>query len=306
MPSFRSRIVRAVTHHYFKRIDAKKRDVQAMRERVDKYAGRLRIARGVTRTADNINGLTAEWLIPEGAAQGKVLVYLHGGAYIMGGCNTHRQLASYIARAAGVRALLPEYRLAPEHPFPAAIEDAVALYRKLLNDGHAATSIVIAGDSAGGGLTMATLLSIRDAGDPLPAAACLLSPWLDLAATGASMQTHAHRDPWFRPKDMPIVRRYYCAESEIRKPLVSPIYADLAGLPPLYVQVGEDEILLSDSTRLAERVRAAGGSADIEIWPDMWHVFQAFVKHVPESRQAIQKLGVFIRHSLGLDTASKT
>jgi len=306
MPSFRSRIVRSVTRLYFRRIDAKTRDVQAMRARVHKYAGRLGIARGVTKTAESVNGLAAEWLAPEDAAQGKVLLYFHGGAYILGSCNTHRQLVSHIARAAGVRALLPEYRLAPEHPFPAALEDATSLYRKLLAAGHAARDIVIAGDSAGGGLTMATLLSLRDAGDPLPAAACLLSPWLDLAATGESMRTHARRDPWFRPEDLPTIRSYYCGESDIRNPLVSPVYANLAGLPPLYIQVGEDEILLSDSTRLAERVQLAGGSADIEIWTDMWHVFQAFMNQMPESRRAIQKLGTFIRRSLGLGDESKS
>lgn len=245
-----------------------------------------------------IHGLTAEWLTPKGAPEDKLLLYLHGGAYVMGNCATHRQLVSYLAKYSGIKALLPEYRLAPEHPFPAAIDDAVGLYRSLLADGYTAGNIVIAGDSAGGGLTMATLLSLRDARDPLPAAACLLSPWLDLTATGESMTTRAKKDPWFQPEDMPIVAAYYCREDQLRNPLVSPVFADLSGLPPLYIQVGEDEILLSDSTRAADKVKAAGGEVEIEIWPGMWHVFQAFLVQVPESKKAVKKIGAYVRKAL--------
>jgi len=246
----------------------------------------------------NVHGLNAEWLTPKGCPDDKLLLYLHGGAYVMGNCATHRQMVSYIAKFSGIKALLPEYRLAPEHPFPSAIDDSVNLYRSLIADGYATKNIVIAGDSAGGGLTMATLLSLRDAGDPLPAAACLLSPWLDLAATGESMTTRAKKDPWFRPEDMPIVAAHYCRADELKNPLVSPVYADLAGLPPLYIQVGEDEILLSDSTRAAEKVRAAGGEVEIEIWPGMWHVFQAFLVQVPESKKAVKKIGAYVRRAL--------
>lgn len=253
-----------------------------------------------------MRGLNAEWLTPKDAADGKLLLYLHGGAYIMGSCSTHRELASHIAGAAGVRALLPEYGLAPEHPFPEAIDDAVGIYRALIADGHAAQDIVIVGDSAGGGLTMATLLSLRDARDPLPAAACLLSPWLDLSATGESMTTRANHDPWFKPKDMPSVTRYYCEKSQIRHPLASPVFADLSDLPPLYVQVGEDEILLSDSIRCAEQVEAAGGDIELEIWPGMWHVFQVFVHRMPESREAIHKIGEFVRRKLEIGASSET
>jgi len=152
---------------------------------------------------------------------------------------------------------------------------------------------------------MATLLSLRDAGDPLPAAAGLLSPCLDLAATGESMTTRAKKDPWFQPEDMPIVAAYYCRADELRNPRVSPVYADLSGLPPLYIQVGEDEILLSDSTRAAEKVRAAGGKVEIEIWPGMWHVFQAFLVQVPESKKAVKKIGRYVRQALQLGNSSE-
>jgi acetyl esterase/lipase len=242
--------------------------------------------------------LHSEWLAPKQATDGKLVLYLHGGAYIMGSCATHRQMVSYIAKASRVRTLLPEYRLAPEHPFPAAIDDAVRLYRSLLADGYLPDDIVIMGDSAGGGLTMATLLSLRDAREPLPAAACLISPWLDLTASGESMSSRAHEDPWFKPGDMPVVTSYYCREDQLRHPLISPVFADLADLPSIYIQVGSDEILLSDSTRCADQIKAVGGNVEIEIWPGMWHVFQVFVHQVPESRRAVRKIGEFVRQSL--------
>ena len=300
MISLRAKIVRSVTGAYFSTVDVEKTNVHSLRRRWHALTKILWTASGVHVDRDVVHGFKAEWLVPKRAPEGKLLLYLHGGAYIMGSCATHRQLVSYMARAAGVRTLLPEYRLAPEHPFPAAVDDAVGLYRALLADGYAAEDIVIAGDSAGGGLTMAMLLSLRDADDPLPAAACLLSPWLDLAATGESMITQADQDPWFNPEDMCVVASYYCEQDQLRQPLVSPVYADLSGLPPIYIQVGADEILLSDSTRAAEQIKAAGGEVVIEIWPGMWHVFQLFVCQMPESRAAIAKLGAYIRKVLAV------
>jgi len=298
MISLRAKFVRAVTGAYFASVDTKKVKVQSIRGRWHFFSKFLRVARGVKRKSDQINGLTAEWLAPKNAADNKLILYLHGGAYIMGGCATHRQLVSHIARAAGVRALLPEYRLAPENPFPAAVDDAVGIYRTLLKGDYSARDIVIAGDSAGGGLTMATLLSLRDAGDPLPAAVCLLSPWLDLAATGETMATNARKDPWFKPEDMPFVASYYCDKDQFKNPLASPLYGDFSGLPPIYFQVGEDEILLSDSVRAARKAEEAGGEVELEIWPGMWHVFQVFMRQMPESRAAIRKLGAFIHKAL--------
>ncbi len=298
MISLRAKLIRSLTRAYFSTVDAQKVNVQALRRRWHLLARLLLTASGVRVERDEVHGLEAEWLVPKQAPEAKLLLYLHGGAYVMGGGATHRQFVSYLARAAGVRALLPEYRLAPEHPFPAAVDDAVGLYRALLADGYAAEDIVVAGDSAGGGLTLAMLLALRDGDDPLPAAACLLSPWLDLAATGETMSTHAQQDPWFKAEDMSFVSSYYCAEHQLRNPLVSPVYGDLSGLPPVYIQVGADEILLSDSTRAAEKIKAAGGQVDLEVWSGMWHVFQVFVRQMPESRAAIAKLGAYIRKAL--------
>jgi len=295
MISRRARLVRWITGYYIRKINVNTADVYKARRRLDTFGRFLMKAFRVKLERTTINGLYTEWLRPKKATRGKVLLYLHGGAYVMGSCRSHRQLVSHIARAAGIDAVVPEYRLSPEHRFPDAIQDAVGVYRALLASGIRADDIIISGDSAGGGLTMATLLSLRDAGDPLPAAAILLSPFLDVTASGESATTRAGRDPWFRPADMKVVIRYYCDDDEVRNPLVSPVFADVSGLPPVYIQVGDDEILLSDSTRLAENIEATGGDVQIEIWPEMWHVFQLFIGKMPESRRAIKKIGRYVR-----------
>ena len=295
MISRRARLVRWITGYYIRKIDVHTADVYKARRRLDTFGRFLMKAFRVKLERSTINGLYAEWLRPKKAKRGKVLLYLHGGAYVMGSCRSHRQMVSHIARAGSIDAVVPEYRLSPEHRFPDAVEDAVGVYRALLASGIRPEDIIVAGDSAGGGLTMATLLSLRDAGDPLPAAAVLLSPFLDVTASGESATTRADRDPWFRADDLKVVIRYYCDDDETSNPLVSPVFADVSGLPPVYVQVGDDEILLSDSTRLAEKIEAAGGDVKLEIWPQMWHVFQLFIGKMPESRRAIRKIGRYIR-----------
>jgi acetyl esterase/lipase len=249
----------------------------------------------VSVETDKINGLHAEWLTPKDRVDDKLLLYLHGGGYAIGGCDMHRQMVSHIARAGRIRALLPEYRLAPEHKFPAAVDDVVAIYRTLIGMGMRAEDIIFAGDSAGGGLAIATLLVLRDAGDNLPAAAVLLSPFLDVTGSGDSMRTRADRDPWFCAEDLPIVAGHYCEPHQQRFPLVSPVFADVEGLPPVFIQVGDDEILLSDSERLADACTAAGVDVELQVWPEMWHVFQMFAAKMPESRQAIAKMGAYIQ-----------
>lgn len=297
--SWRARLIRRITSRFVKNIDRSAVDqahVIEMRERLNKISRFLKRAFGVSVEATTINGLHAEWLRPKHAETRKVLLYLHGGAYLVGSCRTHRQMVSHIARAAGIPALVPEYRLAPEHPFPAAIEDAVGVYRALLDGGWAARDILIGGDSAGGGLTVATLLSLRHAGLPLPSAAVLLSPFLDVTASGESARTRANQDPWFDAKDMHLVTDLYCeAGVDLRNPLVSPVFANVAGLPPTFIQVGDDEILLSDSTRFADKLKAAGVPVEIEIWPHMWHVFQLFIGKMPESRRAIGRIGAYMK-----------
>jgi len=301
MTSRRTKFIRWVTGRYMQKLDIPNVPVERARQHLETFAKLfLVVSKGVSAESAQLAGIDVDWLRPKGARPDKLLLYLHGGAYLLGSRRTHRQLASHMAREAGVTAILPEYRLAPEHPFPAGIDDAVAVYRALLEAGYSPQDIVISGDSAGGGLTMATLLALRHAGDPLPAAAVLLSPFLDVTGSGESVTTRADIDPWFNPEDLPVVARYYCPdEAEWRNPLVSPVFANVAGLPPMLIQVGDHEILLSDSTRLAENLEKSGVDVELEVWPDMWHVFQFFVGKMPESRQAIMKIGEYIKRRLG-------
>lgn len=303
MISLRARIVRMVSKQMFKRISGDS-DVLPLRDMFEKLAARSRPAAGTRIRHATIGGVECDWIVPKNCDESRVLLFLHGGAYLMGSSKTHRTMVSHIAKAAGVRALLPNYRLAPEDPFPAGLEDCLTVYRQLLAGQVAPEKLVIAGDSAGGGMTMAMLLSLRDAGDAMPAAACLLSPWLDLAAEGESVQTRAQQDPWFRAADMPKTAAHYCLQGQIRDPLVSPLYGDMTGLPPMLIQVGDHEILLSDSTRVTEKITAAGGQVTLQVWPDMWHVFQFFIGKMPESRRAIHDIGAFLKKAL--DAAEPT
>ncbi len=294
--SRRAKFVRWVTGRYIKGLDVSNLPVATARRHFEKIARTFLIrAKNVEVEQTQIAGVDVDWLRPGKARKDKVLLYLHGGAYVMGSPRTHRQLASHIVRAAGVVAVLPDYRLAPEHPFPAGIDDAVAVYRGLLEAGFMPGDIIVAGDSAGGGLSVATLLALRHAGDPLPAAAVLLSPFLDVTGSGESATTRADRDPWFDVRDLHVVARYYCPdENDWKNPLVSPVFANVAGLPPMLIQVGDDEILLSDATRLAGKLEAEGIDVELEIWPHMWHVFQIFIGKMPESRAAVKKIGRYI------------
>lgn len=296
--SWRARLFRAIISWYLKRIDARTLDIGRTRKRLDFFGGLGWRPWRVSCRRQTLAGLPAAWLVPQGAPDDAVLLYWHGGAYLVGSIRSHRPLVSHIAKAAGVQAVIPEYRLAPEHRFPAAIEDAVRAYHQLLDDGIKPSRIVVGGDSAGGGLTVAMLLSLRDAGVPLPRACFLLSPWLDLTGSGESMRTHAGRDPLFKPHDIPHVVSQYCDETELRLPLVSPVFADVEGLPPTLIQVGSDEILWSDSQRYADKLRAAGIDVHVDTWPGMWHVWQMFVRLMPESRLANIKLGHFVRDRL--------
>ena len=294
--SHRAKFVRWLTSGYMQKLDVAHVPVETARKHLETIARTLLVkAVGVSVEPSELAGIEVDWHRPKNARGDKVLFYLHGGAYVIGSRRTHRQLVSHIAREAGVTAVIPEYRLAPENPFPAAIDDAVAVYRALLESGFKPENIVISGDSAGGGLSVATLLALRHAGDPMPAAAVLLSPFLDVTASGESATTRADQDPWFDVSDMAVVARYYCPdETKWRDPLVSPVFANVSGLPPMLIQVGDDEILLSDSTRLAEKLEAAGIDVEIEIWPDMWHVFPMFVGKMPEARRAVEKIGAYI------------
>lgn len=241
------------------------------------------------------NGVKAEFVSAPGADPNRAILYLHGGGYVIGSINTHRSLAGRLSRAAKARVLLIDYRLAPENPHPAAVEDAVAAYRWMLAQGLKPSRIAVAGDSAGGGLTVATLVAIRDAKLPMPAAGVPMSPWVDMEAIGESMTTKAAADPIVQKKGLLEMAKAYLGGKDPRTPLAAPLYANLSGLPPLLIQVGTAETLLDDAGRLAERARKAGVSVTYEPWENMIHVWQIFAPMLDEGKQAIERIGEFVR-----------
>ena len=244
-------------------------------------------------------GVPAEWISAPGAARDRAVLYLHGGGYVVGSIKTHRDLMGRVSRAAKARVLGLDYRLAPEHPFPAAVDDALAAYKWMLQQDLQPSRIAVAGDSAGGGLVIATLVAIRDAKLAMPAAGVCLSPWVDLEGIGDSMKTREQADPVVRRDMLTQMATAYLGGKNVRTPLAAPLYADLKGLPPLLIQVGDAETLLDDSNRLAQRARAAGVEVKLEVWPEMIHVFQLFAGFLPERQQAVDGLGQFISKHLG-------
>jgi epsilon-lactone hydrolase len=246
----------------------------------------------------DLDGVYGEWVTVGDSDEAGVLLFLHGGGYNAGSCKTHRALATHLARAARTRVLLIDYRLAPEHPCPAAIDDAAHAYRWLLQQGSAPQQIVLGGDSAGGGLALAALIAIRDSGTEVPAAAFLLSPWLDLALSGESMRTRAQLDPLTAYNDLHKAATLYLGDLEPYDPRASPLYADLHQLPALLIHVGDHEVLRSDATRLAEKAKAAGVPVQLEIWDAMWHVWHAWADELPEARAAMVQIGAFVRQHL--------
>lgn len=240
-------------------------------------------------------GVNCEWVAWEGVTEHRVLMYLHGGGYVFGGLDSHRDIAWRLSKESGMRVLLVDYRLAPEHPFPAAVEDATTCYRWLQDEGYKPHQIVMGGDSAGGGLTLATLVNLKNLGISKPSGAILLSPWVDLSLGGSSITTNAKSDAMLSPGSLEQMAKLYLGELDRKAPLASPLFADLSGLPPMLVHVSNTEVLLGDAERLVEKVKEAGGDAVLEVWPKMPHVFQVFAGRIPEGKVAIVKLAEFIK-----------
>jgi monoterpene epsilon-lactone hydrolase len=240
-------------------------------------------------------GVPAHWLTAPGADTGRVLLFLHGGGFEFGSVSSDGELAARLGRASGMRVLFPEYRLAPEHHFPAAIDDVLAAWRWLRTDQHlSASSIAVAGDSAGGGFAVALLVAIRDAGQALPAAAVLMSPTVDLTNSGASMTERADQDPISTPAMLEQFAADYLAGADPKSPLASPLFAPLAGLPPLLIQVGTADLLLSDSERLGAAAAKAGVDVTLEIGEGLPHVYPLMLG-TPEAAQATEQSGKFLR-----------
>jgi epsilon-lactone hydrolase len=255
--------------------------------------------KGIRFEKVDASGVPAEWFVPEGCdpSQKKVLLYLHGGGYSMGSIDTHRDFVSRLCTSAGMRGLVPDYRLAPEHPFPSQLEDAVGAYRWMLEAGVAPEDVVIAGESAGGGLTISTLVALRDARVPLPAAAACVSPWVDLELRSASMTANARYDYIGREVLRDCARRFV-GKHDLRNPLAAPIHADLRGLPPVLVMAGAAEVLADDARTLHERLRVAGVDATLEVEPDMVHAWPLFGRYFPRCDASTKRIAAFARQAV--------
>lgn len=264
------------------------------RQELEARAGDL-LPAGTSIRPSRIAGLPCEWIHAGANQSARVILYLHGGGYVLGGCATHRNIAARLAVSAEARAIVPEYRLAPEHRFPAAIEDCVAAYEALLRQGIAPSSLVVAGDSAGGGLVAALLLSLRDTHRPLPALAVHISPWVDLTLSGESYRSRADLDPIERVVPLRRMVECYLGGADPTAPLASPAFGDLGGLPPLLIQAGDHEVLLDDAVRLARKARAAAVDVELQTWPEMWHGWHLSSPVLPEANEAIAQIGAYIR-----------
>jgi monoterpene epsilon-lactone hydrolase len=291
MPSWQSYVLDPTLRLIVKRRLGRVTSPQQARLQMERVASPL--PSGARHEAATLGGIGGEWVTASGVPDG-TLLYLHGGGYFAGSPRTHRAITGALAKQ-GFRVFTADYRLAPEHPFPAAVDDALSVYRAMLAEGISPMTFVVAGDSAGGGLVVATLLAAKAAGLPMPSSALLFSPWTDLAGTGDSVRTNLRRDPMLRGERLDEVTGFYANGADPKNPLISPLYGDLAGLPPLCIQVGETEVLRDDSTRLAERASAAGVKVYLKIWKNVPHVWQIFQAFLPEARAALAEASAFAK-----------
>jgi monoterpene epsilon-lactone hydrolase len=271
--------------------------IPQFRQECEEGAKRGKLPDGIEVEPVSVAGLRAEWILPRGAAKDKIILYTMGGGYVSGSCSDHRALVAKIVKGSGIGMLLFEPRLAPEHPYPAALEDSVSAYQWLLNQGVSSSRIIIVGESAGGGLCLATLLALRDQGIPLPAAGVAMSPWTDLALTGESYRTQLNSS--IDPPGMSMVcSKYYVREHDPYLPWISPLYGDLHGLPPLFICVGTYETMLDDSLRFAEKAKADGVEITLRVGEEMIHCFPIMAPLFPEATEALNEICSFIRTSV--------
>jgi epsilon-lactone hydrolase len=308
MPSIQSRLFNfTLRNRHILRFHLKREtwdwntSIPGFREECEKGAQKSGLPEGIEVTPVTIDGLPAglksEWVKPAAGRNNAVLFYTHGGGYVSGSCSDHRSFVAKFVKGSGIPALLYEYRLAPEHPYPAAIEDTLAAYRWLLAEGVSASNIIIVGESAGGGLCLATLLALRDQGIPLPSGAVALSPWTDLKMTGESYHTKVKA--CICPIDMnKVCAKYYVGDNDPCLPWISPLYGDLHGLPPLCIYVGDDETMRDDSIRFAEKARLSGVEVTLKVAQGMVHCYPLFAPLIPEATQAMQEICAFINTQL--------
>jgi epsilon-lactone hydrolase len=295
LPSVRSYFYKKGIKAGAKKLKLEEKKIEESRQIIDSFARKFsKLPKNCKIEKIQIEGIYAEWILNNQTKEDKVILYLHGGGYGYCSVDTHRSLAARIMKEAGVKVLLPEYRLAPEHPFPAAIEDTLTIYRWLLKQGYESSNIIFAGDSAGGGLSVAATLALRNQSETLPAALVCLSPWVDLTSAGESYRVNNDKDPYLRSDLVRLTAQAYAAGESLDNQLISPVFADLKGFPPMFIQVGSIEILLSDAQLLAENARQAGVEVHLKVWEGMWHVWQ-ISNRLPEAKQAVKEIGDFVR-----------
>lgn len=307
MASIQSRFIRSLIVKSKMRplFDPMRSSIQRIRKESSKMSRVIKVPPGVYIEGILIENLSIEHIradnVPE--HQGKAILYLHSGAFCLGYANNHREFAARLSKTSQMPVFAVDYRLAPENPYPAANEDCIAAYRWLMKNGYDAKNIILGGDSAGGGLALMTMLSLRDAGEPLPAAAFLISPLIDLIHfDGESYETRASADPLNSLEGLRMFADYFCPLAT-KPEALSPLNQALTGLPKLLIHVGDDEIILSDSIRLAQRAEACGVDVTLKIWGGMWHIFHGFAALVPEAKAALEEIGRYLRQ--GVDEGSK-
>lgn len=314
MPSLRSRMfVFALKHRHLFRFEFRRRSMVTwdtsmpkLRLEIEKGARFFgKLPPGIEVLPVSIGALSAEWIRPTAATSDKAILYFHGGGYAIGSCLAHRGIVAKFVKGSGLGALVFDYRLAPEHPFPAALDDAVAAYRWLLAEGISPHRIAFVGDSAGGGLCLATLLALRDQQVPLPAAAVAMSPWTDLTNSGDSWDTNAKVDTLCWREAQIVFSKYYAADNDPSQPWISPLFGDLHGLPPLLLYAGSDELLRDDATRFAAKAESAGVDVTLRVGKGMFHCYPACAPMFPEATQALAEICAFLNAQIGADDAAR-
>ncbi|MBX7227358.1 MAG: alpha/beta hydrolase [Chitinophagales bacterium] len=293
MSSFQSATLNFIIKSLRSTLFIHKTETLTHRQSFERISHIIKFPRFVERKDEQIAGLDGAWFLPKRSNDNKTILYFHGGGFCVGSHNTHRALIARIARASGHPAYGVNYRKAPENPFPAALDDAYAVYMELLNRG--VKNIIVAGDSAGGGLCLSLMLKLRNEKKTMPIAAMLISPWTDLSMTGETIRTKANVDPLIEPSLLYVFANKYIGEYEATNPFISPLFADLDNFPPIYIQVGGNEVLLDDSLRLAKKLKEHNVPVKIDVYPGMMHVFHWMAGIVPEAHGAIDKIGMFIK-----------
>ena len=289
-----SRVLSIVLKHIRSRPSLESMGVKQYRAFLEKSASMFKIDKTVLYEQVNLDSVHSAWLTPPNFTDGKVVLYLHGGGFIAGSINSHRDLATRIAKASNARILIIDYKLAPENKFPAGLNDALNSYKWLLNNKISPHNIVVAGDSAGGGLALSLLLLIKEKGIAMPGGAVFLSPWVDLECKGKSYLRNKEKDPMLNHDMLYSTAMFYAENNDLSNPLLSPLNGDLSGLCPMLIQAGSNEVLEDDAVMLADKARQSGVKAELEIWDSMFHVWHYFARYLPEGRKAIERIGSFI------------